>query len=248
MSPSPILIIAVVVGGLIVVGGLLAWLFIWIKKTNDREEAGTFGRLNEEAPRRGWNYVERADDYVDVFNDVERYPKLSEPIVGHAASPTALQAHEVLTGEHRGRQFLAAKFWTSKPADSREVGGEKWFHAIWVHTPAPRPTLDVRSVPRMQSAVGSALGMGDLKIGHPEFDARYQVTAQNEQFARDVLSPQLIDLMLNDSRSFQGFWIRGQQLEVIGDVVGDHRDPAQLVPALDLRNDIMDRIPQQVWT
>ncbi|CAM3802388.1 hypothetical protein KIPE111705_25690 [Kibdelosporangium persicum] len=240
-------IIAIVVGGLIVVGGGLTWMIIWLNRSNAEAEQDVLGRLRAEAPRLGWRYEERADQYTQVYDDVERYPKLSEPIVGFAASPKALEAHDVVTGEHRGRPFLAARFWVDKPMDTRGPGGPRPEYAIWVRTPAPRPTLDVRAVPKLQSAVGSATGTGDLKIGHREFDARYQVTAENADFARAVLSPQLVDFLLTDPRPFDGFWMRGGQLEVVRDVVNDHRDPGPLLAALDLRCDILDRIPPQVW-
>ncbi|ALG12529.1 hypothetical protein [Kibdelosporangium phytohabitans] len=245
---SPVAIIAIVVGGLVIVGGLLTWMMIWLRKDYKESVEGVLTRLDAEAPSRGWHYEERADSYNQVFDEVQQYAPLSATVIGFDRQPSAVRAHEVVTGQHRGRPFMAARFHIKDPPDSNGPGSMHDQHAIWVRTPVPRPTLDVRSVPRLQSSIGSALGVGDLAIGHREFDARYQVTAENEQFARDVLSPQLIDFLLTDSRTFQGFWIRGQQLEVVGDIVPDHRDPGPLTGALDLRCDILDRIPQQVWT
>jgi hypothetical protein len=243
---SPALIIVIVVGGLIVVAGLIVAMMVWLRKSYDSEEGAILDRLRAEAPQRGWTFEERADSYVQAFNDVERYRKLSEPVVGFASSPKALRAHDVVSGQHRGRSFVAARFHISRPPDTRQGGGWSDTFAIWVGTPTPGPTLDVRSVPRAQSVIGDSLGVGDLRIGHAEFDARYQVTAENEHFARAVLTPPLVDFMLGDGRDFRGFWIRGGQLEVL-DTVSDHRDPAELVPALDLRCDILDRISPQAW-
>lgn len=45
---------------------------------------------------------------------------------------------------------------------------------------------------------------------------------------------------------FRGFMLIGDQLDLF-DPVSDHRDPEQLVPALELRCDIFDRVPASVW-
>lgn len=104
----------------------------------------------------------------------------------------------------------------------------------------------MRQVLRAESAVNAGLGLGDLRIGHPEFDARFQVTAQDERFARAVLTPGLVDFVLRDPRGIRGFWFRGAWFDV-HDALTDHRDPAELVPALDLRCDLLDRVPRHVW-
>ncbi|WP_051400167.1 hypothetical protein [Haloechinothrix halophila] len=76
---------------------------------------------------------------------------------------------------------------------------------------------------------------------------RRPVDGEDEQFARAVLHPDLIEFLLTDPRQPRGFWLLGGHLDVLHEV-GDHRDPDNLVPALDLRCDILDRIPQQVWS
>lgn len=47
-------------------------------------------------------------------------------------------------------------------------------------------------------------------------------------------------------RQYKGFWQLGDQLDVL-DPVSDHREPAELILALDVRCDILDLIRQRVW-
>ncbi|GGU39275.1 hypothetical protein [Lentzea flava] len=244
---KPIWIILILVAGLLVMGGLMTWMFVWLHRSGKAEEAGIEQRQRDQFPARGWTHTSRDDRATEVFNSLERYPKLVPVVVGIDRSPRAVEAHDVITGQHRGRPFFAALFVINDPLDT-SGGGQYGLRqaTVWVRTPAPRPTLDVRQVLRMESRINEGLGLGDIKVGHPEFDARYQVTCADEAFARAVLAPAVVDFLLTDPRGCRGFWIRGAQFDAYN-ATGDHRDPDVLAADLDIRCDLLDRIPRHVW-
>lgn len=119
---TPVWIVVIVVVGLLVVGGLLVAMVRWLRKSYDAEESAVLDRLRQEAPRRGWTFEERADHHTEVFDELERYPRLIPAVFGIDLPPTALRAHDVVTGQHRGRPFLAARFHVNRPADGVEAG------------------------------------------------------------------------------------------------------------------------------
>jgi hypothetical protein len=109
-------------------------------------------------------------------------------VVGFDRSPRAVEAHDVITGRHRGRPFLAALFIVDEPVDTSNSGQSSvQVTSVWVRIPVVRPTLDVRQVLRMESRINEGLGLGDIRIGHPEFDARYQVTCADLDIRCDLL-------------------------------------------------------------
>ena len=84
---KPIWIILILVAGLLVMGGLMTWMFLWINRTNKAEEAGIEQRQREHLPARGWTHTSRDDRATEVFNELERYPKLVPVVVGFDRSP-----------------------------------------------------------------------------------------------------------------------------------------------------------------
>lgn len=68
----------------------------------------------------------------------------------------------------------------------------------------------------------------------------------DERFARAVLATQVTNFLATDTRQFRGFTLLGANLDFF-DQVSDYRDPKELIPALDLRCDLLDLIPRSVW-
>ncbi len=72
-----------------------------------------------------------------------------------------------------------------------------------------------------------AIGFGghDVVIGHPQFDERYRVRCQDEAFARRVLDPRVVQLLLNEGRDGEiGIEISGSHVLV---ATGEQIDPSQ---------------------
>jgi hypothetical protein len=245
-------VIAIAVGGTLVVFAAIVVLMVWLRRSYNADEQAALGRLNEELPRRGWTYEERNDSYVSVFNSQNQYdvqPLFSmptrrnplAPLQPYHLPPKAVAARHIITGTHRGRAFIAARF-TVKYAGERYTD-----RVIWVRTPAPGPVLTVTRSPRLQSRVSKAIGQADLQLGNQDFDEQFEVSETDERFARAVLNPTMIQFLLTDPRRFRDMTLLGDHIDLT-DPLDDHRDPALLIPALDLRCDLLDRVPPSAWT
>lgn len=232
-------IIAIAVGGTLLLGAGLAWMTIWLNRSHKRHEQAALGRLREEVARRGWTFAERDDSVAELYTLQNKEFGGRDPRQPFVGPPKAKAAHNVLTGVHRGRPFLAA---TLDAYHNGEHASVRW---IWVRTPAARPALTVRPAVPLSSKINNAI-WGEVRTGHPDFDERFDVSSDDPRFAIAALSPALIDFLLHDQRSFRDFRLFADHIEVL-DRISDHRDPAELIPALDLRCDILDRIPASVW-
>ncbi|WAL64242.1 hypothetical protein ORV05_25135 [Amycolatopsis cynarae] len=232
-------VIAIAVGGTLLMAAGITWMVLAINRSNGRDEQAILARLRDELPKRGWIYEERNDSYADVFNAQPAF-KLRNPLEPLVAPPEALGARHVITGVHRGRPFLIAEF------DVRHKGQRFPTGAVWMRLPEGRPPLTVRQVIRAQSRIRSAIGQRDMQLGHPGFDERFEITTESEPFARAVLTPQVVNFLMNAPRQVTGFAVYGDHFD-LHDIIDDHRDPAELVPALDLRCDLLDLIPASVW-
>ncbi|MBB4685339.1 hypothetical protein [Amycolatopsis jiangsuensis] len=261
---STALILVIVIGGTLVFAGLMTWFFVWNSRSSHRAEARALSRLWQEGPRRGWRFDVRNDAYCDYYNEAVNAPadywRSNRTVVDEVLiprepfyrPPRAVKARNVITGMHRGRPFLAAEFYRRH----REDNG--WKREIWVRLPGSFPPLRVRVGVPLASRINQAIGRGDVVVGDQEFDDRFEVAAADEQFARAVLAPPVTHFLKTDPRKFKGFTINGPYLDFMDPFYQhsnpeertssfDHRDPELLIPALDLRCDLLDLIPRSVW-
>ena len=111
----------------------------------------------------------------------------------------------------------------------------------------PGPALSVSREARMASRVNKTIGQGDVQVGNPEFDERFEISQEDERFTRAVLNPAVVQYLLSTPCKFESMSLLADHIAFV-DQVTDHRDPEQLIPALDLRCDVLDRIPQSAWT
>lgn len=129
-------IIAIAVGGTVIFGAAIVAFVLWIMRMNKRQEAGALARLAEESARRGWKFEERNDSYCAVYNEADTY--IQQSLVSQVVNPgdplagrlRAIEAHEIISGTHRGRPFLAARFKVTRPGP-----GSSLAQAIWVQAP-----------------------------------------------------------------------------------------------------------------
>lgn len=246
------LIAVIVVGGCLVVAAGVIALVVWSRRSYYADEKAVLERLKGQAADLGWTYEERNDSYVSVYNEQREYmqqrllpmPTRQNPLAPlqpYHRPPKAVAAKQIVTGVHRGRPFIAATFTVNY---ANEQSSER---VIWVRTPAPGPALSVSREARMASRVNKTIGQGDVQVGNPEFDERFEISEQDERFTRTVLNPAVIEYLLNTPRKFQSMSFLADHID-FSDQVTDHRDPEQLIPALDLRCDVLDRVPQSAWT
>ncbi len=248
---TPAAIIAIAVGGILLVAVAIVVLMVFLRRSYNSQQQGAMDRLNQELGRRGWTYEERNDSLASVFNSQNEFAKQRlismpnkqnplNPLNEYHLPPRADQARQIVTGTHRGRPFIAATFRV------HYAGNVDWDQIIWVRTVRPGPALTVSRAARMESHVRTGLGQGDEQYGNPDFDAQFQVSAEDERFARTVLNPAVMQYLLGSPAQFRSMSLLGDHID-FGDQVPDHRDPAQLIPALDRRCDVLDQIPQSAW-
>lgn len=246
---STVAIIAIAVGGTVVMAVGFIVLLRFLDRAAEGDEAekkAGLERLRQEAPRRGWVFEDRNDAFTEVYNEQLRYTR-QDPLNPELRYPKARSARNIVTGKHRGRPFLAGSFSVYRPGGFRKEGKFYTTRSITVRTPAIRPALVIRRVTALEIKINSGIGRGGLATGDPEFDSRFEVTTEHESFARAVLNPELVGYLKTIPSSVRGLWFLGDRLEV-DDLTGDHRDPHRLLPALDLRCDILDRISPSVWS
>ncbi len=230
------LVVAIAVGGSVILLGGIAWVTKKLTGAFAPQSDDRNSRLAEELTRRGWTYGDYDESCADIHNaqPVFRARNMIDPL---ASPPKAVGARDVISGTHRSRPFIATQF------DVRQQGEQVFVTAIWLALPAMRPGVVVNQVNRLQSRIRSRIGQGDIQLGVPEFDDRFEITTEDETFARAVLTPDVVHFLLTDPRAARGFAIYGDHLNV-HDGVSDHGNPEQLIAALDLRCDLLDRIPE----
>lgn len=234
MSVGAILVI--VLGGVLLLAAGVIALIVLVRRAGQARAGMTAADARSAIEARGWTFAERDDAYVPLYDRQYDRTGWAEPL---HLPPRATGAADVITGTHRGRPFVAATF------ETVHAGKHQRERAIWVAAPAPHPMLSATRIVGPQNTINRGIGMGGVQLGDGEFDRSFEVHCDDDAFARAVFGPELRTLLLRDSRSFRGFALRGEYLDVF-DPVGDHRDPGELVPALELRCDILDRIP--AWT
>ncbi|TWH19799.1 hypothetical protein [Prauserella rugosa] len=228
-------VLAIVFGGVVVLAAGVIALIVVIRRAGKARAAMPAQAARAAVQSRGWTFAERDDSYIPVYDRQYDRKGWAEPMY---APPRATAATDVITGTHRGRPFVAATFETvHKGQHQRE-------RAVWVAAPAPHPMLSAVRIVGPQNTVNRAIGMGGVQLGDEEFDRSFEIHCDDEAFAHAVFGPDLKALLLRDPRTFRGIALRGEYVDAF-DPVSDHRAPEQLTAALDLRCDILDRIP--VW-
>ncbi|GAB3563940.1 hypothetical protein GCM10027445_06950 [Amycolatopsis endophytica] len=260
---SPLAIVAIAVGGAVLLFAPIIWLSLWLRRREAAVAEVALGRLREELPRRGWTYTEQDDSFAELYNRqheefwspqqsqfwrpnqpewqsgyVHQVPDALE--VPFVRPPRADSARHVVAGTHRGRPFVAA---TLRVHYRRHQFTQL---CVWVRTPVSRPPVYVRPTVGLVSRINAAIGQGDFRTGNVAFDDRFDVNGPDERFLAFALSPPLADFLLTDQRKSRGFTLFADHADAF-DTIRDHRDPAELIPALDLRCDILDRIPTAAW-
>lgn len=233
--------IALAVGGTLLMAAGLTWMALRFNREYNEHEKAALARLRQELPKRGWTFAPRDDSIVELYNWWTEERTWRNPLEPFVKPPRAKAARDVITGSHRGRPFVAAVL------DTHYQGEHVWARCIWVRTPAVRPALGVSKVPALESGINAGPGMGDLRFGNPEFDDKFEVRTGSDAFAAAVLNPAVIRFLLAERCRLRGLRFFGDQFDVSDQYTFDHRDPAELIPALDLRCDILDRIPSAVW-
>lgn len=144
------------------------------------------GGLTAFADQRGWA-VAPADQDLGRLSAGEPF---------QAATPRGVRG--VLRGQFQGHQAVVFDYTYVRPVDLGVVGGSK-IQTSWVSA-----LLDLPGLPRLQAAPRTgptmspwSYGMAALAVGDPQFDQRFEVHTDHQQWALAVLRSGLGQYLLS---------------------------------------------------
>ncbi|GAA1947998.1 hypothetical protein [Amycolatopsis minnesotensis] len=194
----------------------------WRRKRRGRDAR------SEAAARLGWQYDSSDPALADRYS--------GEPF-DQVANGRAV--HHVFRGEHRDRE--ATVFQLDFAAAGTGTGGAA-YRVTTVGLPSPKPGV---AVSRRGSSRVRGFGLGVREIGDPDFDAAFEVTAEDAAFARDLLMADVRAWLREDPRAGDTpFRIQGTEI-----ITWRHGpvDPGDLHTDVDFLCDLLDRIPREVF-
>ncbi len=229
-------------GGIIVVfiGAFIALVIVLIVvgviQAKKRREA--FGML---AGQRGWTYVERDDQWTEVFD--------GSPFgLGHNR-----RAGNVLSGQYDGRPFIAFDYvyhTTETSTDSeghtttREVShnfGVVGLDMVGQLGNRPFPSLTVTPEGVFGRMIGR-LTNKDIELESEDFNRAFTVTSEERKFASDVLHPRMMEYLLQRPKA----QFRVDRRWILNVETGSPK-VEEIEPRLQYLDGIVDQVPAFVW-
>ncbi|WP_407552014.1 hypothetical protein QOM21_20385 [Streptomyces sp. Pv4-95] len=223
-----VLFMAAIFGGYI-------WASRYVKK-RDGQSTEQRDELLQLVASRGWSHT------AWVPGGGDRYCG-GEPLPGQG---TNIPIADQIVGEFRGRAICCFEYNSrGTDVDGPNTVQRSTVFTVASATPVPRMVIKrPRALDKWNARVGALFGGGKvMELGVPEFDEAFRVIANDEEFARNVLTGSLAQFLMSDPRAkeeplrFQGndliTWHRGrlraeqieQKLNYLCDVL-DHQ-PAQ---------------------
>jgi hypothetical protein len=182
--------------------------------------------VSELAAAKGWSFN------ADEPGLVGKWP--GEPF-GRGEDQSA---RNVLRGSWGGRKFVAFDY-SYQPFSVRSGKSPRRFGVIAVQLPAALPWLEVEHENLLVNPVEAG---HDIRFESEIFNRTFRITSTDERYARAVLHPRLMELLLD--RGELAFRITGEHL--LGWYAGSHT-PTGLERRLGLLAQIADHIPAFVW-
>ncbi|TDE07363.1 hypothetical protein [Jiangella asiatica] len=157
--------------------------------------------------------------------------------------PGSGAARTVVSGEHRGREFVAFEYVDeAKPTPHAKTAIPHRFMVVTMTLPAAVPELSVIRRDPVESVLTRALDVPMLDVGDDEFSARSAVTSTDPLFATTVLQPLVVDHLKRQPRwnwRFDGAtmlaWDKGRL------------EPDRLTARLTAMAELLDRVPAEAW-
>lgn len=158
---------------------------------------------------------------------------------GHGRSAT-----NALRGKHDGRQFVAFDYeYVPGSASARVRSARHQRYSVLAMTLGlPTPGLAVVPTSGFDSLV-NAMTDRDVEVGDPLFDEAFTVTSPSPDFARDVLHPDVVQVVMHHPEL--AWRLEGDSMLVIR--AGRH-SPPEIEAKLDFMDAVLDRIPEHVRT
>ncbi len=211
----------------VVFGGLAvaAAIYSRLQARKRGEELAAF------AATRGWTWIAEDASLVD------RFP--GEPF-GMGSARSALN---VITGDYRGRPFVAFDY-SYLIETSNTTGSGRDLHefsVVAIETGTRFPWLQVAPEGPLDRTLGRATG-SDIELESEDFNRAFTVTSASRRFASDTLHPRMMEHLMR----WPDFSWRLQDTAILTWADGTHT-PSDLRNGLQGLDLILDRIPDFVW-
>jgi Protein of unknown function (DUF3137) len=147
----------------------------------------------------------------------------------------------VLWGRWEGQPMQAFDYWyftESTDSKGRRHRSYRHFSCALIEVGAAFPHLEMARE-GLFSRLADHLGLEDIEFESPEFNRRYNVKAQNQRFAYELLDGRMLEWLVN--------FDQGLSFEVAGNRILAYRSrvkPSGLVPLIGTAMMFRDRIPR----
>jgi hypothetical protein len=221
-----------------VIVGVFAFVIRAFVRSNkeDKRIREDWAALSRVAAERGWTYEQRARGRATEYCGIGPMP----------GSGDNLSAWHYITGEFRGRPFACFEHRYNSPISGNQPGERKrpTIETIFmVKAPGSGPSVEILRPSLMNVVVDRRAKM---PLGVAEFDDTFRVVAQDEVFARNLLSDDMMSFLLTDPRG------KESPLQLRGDELFTWYTGTLAAQALEEKLtylcDVLDRIPAQTWT
>jgi hypothetical protein len=170
---------------------VLVWGVVVSRKMWLRITARVEG-LKELAKRLGFRYRSRADQMPRHYGHLDLLTRGPDRRVSNSIRGKLGEVHVRIFDFEYGS--LGARGSVTSARDSSPYH-RRDMSVVLFDMPRSFPKLVVRPA-SLADTLGALVGVGDVQVGHREFDAAYRVKARNEEFAREALNPDTIELLL----------------------------------------------------
>lgn len=150
----------------------------------------------------------------------------------------------ILSGHHRGRPIAAFEYtYTTSTYNGTTTVTQTHVFSVWtIELPGPVPTMSVAAEGAFGGKVAEAFGFARVDTGDPVFDDLFKVKADDEEFARSVLAPAVVERL-----KATGPWT----WRFTGTTMLAHEPiiltPEAVLGRLERMSDLLDLVPDQVW-
>ncbi|MEV5148966.1 hypothetical protein AB0L14_32375 [Streptomyces sp. NPDC052727] len=223
---------------ILVVAGIFAFVITMMVRAQRNRARGVQERAAaiQLAQERGYGYQQATYGLIDGLCGMAPLP-----VSGHN-----LRAEHYITGEFRGRGFRCFEYVTGTlnvhdgPGRNQPV----FWTVFAVAAPGPGPELVVR---RPQALDAMTQRGSVVQLGVPEFDEAFRVITDDEWFARNALTGEVVPFLTAQPQAVQDSPIRLHNDELLTWRRG-RLSPQDFDERLDYLCDVLDRIPPQVWS
>lgn len=213
------------------IGGMIA-LVVWSVKAGNRRRRERQHLFASMATSCGWQWVESNNDLVRRWTGAP-FGRGSTRRTGN-----------VVSGVHNGHEFVFFDYsYTTSSTDGQGNSTTQThpYSVYAVRLPAPAPYLQVNQK-GLFAKLGAALGFERFTLGQPAFDQTLKASTSHPQFARDVLSPDVVRLAL--THQDVPWRIEGQ--DILCWTAGSHT-PEVAVTRLFFLEHLLAAVSAQVW-